>query len=81
MHLLLRAPSHAYLGFSPGLDFETRLVFKPDAAALLRAELARPGYSCAPIALGSNTDPYQPVERDVGITVPCSRCWPSADIR
>ena len=61
-------PSHAYLGFSPGLDFETRLVFKPDAAALLRAELARPGYSCAPIALGSNTDPYQPVERDLGIT-------------
>ena len=61
-------PSHAYLGFSPGLDFETRLVFKPDAAALLRAELARPGYSCAPVALGSNTDPYQPVERDLGIT-------------
>ena len=61
-------PSHAYLGFSPGLDFETRLVFKPDAAALLRAELARPGYACAPIALGSNTDPYQPVERDLGIT-------------
>ena len=61
-------PSHAYLGFSPGLDFETRLVFKPDAAPLLRAELARPGYACAPIALGSNTDPYQPVERDLGIT-------------
>ena len=61
-------PSHAYLGFSPGLDFETRLVFKPDAASLLRAELARPGYACAPIALGSNTDPYQPVERDLGIT-------------
>ena len=61
-------PSHAYLGFSPGLDFESRLVFKPDAATLLRAELARPGYSCAPIALGSNTDPYQPVERDLGIT-------------
>ena len=61
-------PSHAYLGFSPGLDFETRLVFKPDAAALLRAELAKPGYACAPIALGSNTDPYQPVERDLGIT-------------
>ena len=61
-------PSHAYLGLSPGLDFETRLVFKPDAAALLRAELAKPGYECAPIALGSNTDPYQPVERDLGIT-------------
>ncbi len=61
-------PSHAWLGFSPGLDFETRLVFKPDAASLLRAELGKPGYACAPIALGSNTDPYQPVERDLGIT-------------
>ena len=61
-------PSHAYLGFSPGLDFETRLVFKPDAASLLRTELGKPGYRCAPIALGSNTDPYQPVERDLGIT-------------
>ena len=61
-------PSHAYLGFSPGLDFETRLVFKPDAATLLRAELAKPGYTCAPVALGSNTDPYQPVERNLGIT-------------
>lgn len=61
-------PSHAYLGYSPGLDFETRLVFKPDAAARLRAELGKPGYACAPIALGSNTDPYQPVERDLGIT-------------
>ena len=61
-------PSHAYLGFSPGLDFETRLVFKPDAASLLRAELGKPGYRCAPIALGSNTDGYQPVERDLGIT-------------
>ena len=61
-------PSHAYLGFSPGLDFETRLVFKPDAASRLRAELGKPGYRCAPIALGSNTDAYQPVERDLGIT-------------
>ena len=61
-------PSHAYLGFSPGLDFETQLVFKPDAASLLRTELGKPGYRCAPIALGSNTDPYQPVERDLGIT-------------
>ena len=61
-------PSHAYLGLSPGLDFETRIVFKPDAAALLRAELGKPGYECAPIALGTNTDPYQPVERDLGIT-------------
>ena len=61
-------PSHAYLGFSPGLDFETQIVFKPDAASLLRAELGKPSYRCAPIALGSNTDPYQPVERDLGIT-------------
>lgn len=57
-------PSHAYLNLSPGLDFETRLFAKPDAAKLLREELAQPGYRCAPIALGSNTDPYQPVERD-----------------
>jgi len=61
-------PSHAYLGLSPGLDFETRILFKPDAAALLRLELARPGYRCATIALGANTDPYQPVERRLGIT-------------
>jgi DNA repair photolyase len=61
-------PSHAYLGMSPGIDFETRLVYKPDAAQLLRAELARPGYVCKHIMLGSNTDPYQPVERKLGIT-------------
>jgi DNA repair photolyase len=56
-------PSHAYLGLSPGLDFETRILVKPEAARLLRAELAKPGYVCAPIALGTNTDPYQPAER------------------
>jgi DNA repair photolyase len=61
-------PSHAYLGLSPGLDFESRLFVKPDAAALLRAELAKPGYLCAPIALGSNTDPYQPIEREYRVT-------------
>jgi DNA repair photolyase len=61
-------PSHAYLDLSPGLDFETRLFAKPNAAELLRAELARPGYACAPIALGTNTDPYQPVEREWRIT-------------
>jgi DNA repair photolyase len=61
-------PSHAYLGLSPGLDFESRLFYKPDAAALLAAELRKKGYSCRPIALGSNTDPYQPVERRLGIT-------------
>src|SRR6186713_1798735 len=61
-------PSHAYLGLSPGLDFETRIVAKHDAAALLAREIARPGYVPAPIALGSNTDPYQPVERKLRIT-------------
>ncbi len=59
-------PTHAYLDLSPGLDFETRLFAKPDAAALLRAELARPGYVCDPITLGSNTDAYQPIERECG---------------
>ena len=61
-------PSHAYHDLSPGLDFETRLFAKPDAAQLLRAELAHPGYRCAPIALGTNTDPYQPIEREWRIT-------------
>lgn len=61
-------PTHAYLGLSPGLDFETRLVYKPDAAQRLREELARPGYVCKLIMLGSNTDPYQPVERTLRIT-------------
>ncbi len=56
-------PTHAYLGLSPGLDFETKLFLKPDAPALLRAELAKPGYRPAPIAIGTNTDPYQPIER------------------
>ena len=61
-------PSHAYLGLSPGLDFETKLFAKLDAAPLLERELARPGYRCQPIALGTNTDPYQPQERRLGIT-------------
>jgi len=61
-------PTHAYLDLSPGLDFETRLFYKPDAAALLRAELARPGYRCRHIMLGANTDPYQPIERRLGVT-------------
>jgi DNA repair photolyase len=61
-------PSHAYLGLSPGLDFESRLFYKPQAAALLAAELRKKGYACRPIALGSNTDPYQPVERRLGVT-------------
>lgn len=61
-------PTHAYLDLSPGLDFETRLFAKHEAPALLRAELAKPGYTCAPITIGANTDPYQPVERELGIT-------------
>ncbi|HEX4882957.1 MAG TPA: PA0069 family radical SAM protein [Casimicrobiaceae bacterium] len=61
-------PTHAYHDLSPGLDFETRILAKPNAAQLLRAELARPGYTCAPMALGTNTDPYQPVEREWRIT-------------
>jgi DNA repair photolyase len=61
-------PSHAYLGLSPGLDFETQLLFKPEIAALLEKELRKPGYTVRPIALGSNTDPYQPVERRLQLT-------------
>jgi DNA repair photolyase len=61
-------PSHAYLGLSPGLDFESRLFYKPEAATLLATELRKKGYTCQPLALGSNTDPYQPVERRLGIT-------------
>ena len=61
-------PSHAFHDLSPGLDFESRLFAKPDAPDLLRAELAKPGYRCAPIAMGTNTDPYQPIEREWRIT-------------
>jgi DNA repair photolyase len=61
-------PSHAYLGLSPGIDFETKLFFKPDAARLLERELSKPGYVPAHIQLGANTDPYQPAERKLGIT-------------
>lgn len=61
-------PSHAYLGLSPGLDFETQIYHKPDAAARLTRELAAPGYRPAPLALGVNTDAYQPVERQLRLT-------------
>ena len=61
-------PSHAYIGLSPGLDFETRIFAKENAAALLREELSRPNYRCELISLGANTDPYQPVERKARIT-------------
>ena len=61
-------PTHAYYGYSPGLDFETKLIFKPDAAKLLEQELSKPRYVCKPIHIGGNTDPYQPIERGLKIT-------------
>ena len=61
-------PSHAYMGLSPGLDFETRLFYKADAGRVLEAQLARRGYVCKSITLGANTDPYQPVERRMKVT-------------
>ena len=61
-------PTHAYMGLSPGLDFESKLFIKPNAAALLREELTAPNYRPRTIALGSNTDPYQPIERTYRIT-------------
>ena len=64
-------PSYAYLDLSPGLDFETKLFVKANAAELLRKELAKPGYVSQPIALGMNTDAYQPIEREHRITRQC----------
>ena len=61
-------PSHAYLGLSPGIDFETKIYAKTDAVEILRAELRKPGHRVRPIALGINTDSYQPVERKLKIT-------------
>jgi len=61
-------PTHAYQNLSPGLDFETKLFAKPDAPALLRKELAKRGYLCTPMAMGTNTDPYQPIEEKYRIT-------------
>ena len=61
-------PSHSYLDLSPGLDFETRIFYKPNAVDLLIAEWRKPGYRCEPIAIGANTDPYQPAEKSLGIT-------------
>jgi DNA repair photolyase len=61
-------PTHAFHDLSPGVDFESRLFVKPDAAKLLHAALSRPGYDCAPIALGTNTDPYQPIEEHWRVT-------------
>ncbi len=64
-------PSHAYLGLSPGLDFETRLIARPDAPQVLARELAAKRYKVAPIAIGTNTDPYQPIEKEHGIMRAC----------
>ena len=61
-------PTHAFLGLSPGLDFETRLFAKPDAGALLATALRKPSYKCRMIAIGTNTDPYQPIEERYAIT-------------
>lgn len=61
-------PSHSYLDLSPGLDFETRIFYKPNAPEALIAAWSKPGYECKPITIGANTDPYQPAEKEFGIT-------------
>ena len=61
-------PSHSYLDLSPGLDFETRIFYKPDAAARLAQEWEKASYECKPITIGANTDPYQPAERTTRVT-------------
>lgn len=61
-------PSHSYLDLSPGLDFETQIYYKPNAANRLLAEWQKPGYECKPITIGANTDPYQPAEKKLAIT-------------
>src|SRR4051812_34282663 len=61
-------PSHGYLNLSPGLDFETKLFYKQNAAQLLEEELSARGYRCSPITIGANTDPYQPIEREYRVT-------------
>ncbi len=61
-------PSHSYLGLSPGLDFETRIFYKPNAATRLLEEWQKPGYECKPITIGANTDPYQPAEKSLQVT-------------
>lgn len=61
-------PSHSYLDLSPGLDFETQIFYKPNAAARLVETWEKPGYECVPITIGANTDPYQPAEKKTGVT-------------
>jgi DNA repair photolyase len=67
-HNCYARPSHAYMDLSPGLDFETHLFYKADAAQLLRAELGKRNYVCKPITVGANTDPYQPLEKRLKVT-------------
>ncbi len=67
-HNCYARPSHAYIGLSPGLEFETKLFYKADAAKLLAAEFDAPGYRCSTIMLGANTDPYQPLEKRLQVT-------------
>jgi DNA repair photolyase len=67
-HNCYARPSHAFMGLSSGIDFETRLFYKADAGKVLERELAKPGYVCKPITIGANTDPYQPVERELKVT-------------
>jgi len=67
-HNCYARPSHGYVGLSPGLDFETKIFYKADAAKLLEKELAAPKYRCSPIMLGANTDPYQPSEKKLLVT-------------
>jgi DNA repair photolyase len=64
-------PGHAYLGLSPGLDFETKIIARPNAAELLDAELRKPTYRCESLAVGTSTDPYQPAENRLGIFRDC----------
>ena len=67
-HNCYARPAHAYVNLSPGLDFETKLFYKENAAELLRKELSQPSYVCKSITLGANTDPYQPIERKLKVT-------------
>jgi DNA repair photolyase len=67
-HNCYARPAHSYVNLSPGLDFETKLFYKKNAAALLKKELSRPRYVCKAINLGANTDPYQPIERKLNVT-------------